>query len=64
MRRSPLLTVQVFCPHFARPVVAQRNEATERLVDCADKTQCATQETTASGVTVAIYPKECPVFRR
>jgi hypothetical protein len=64
MRRSPLLTIQIFCPHFERPVQAQRNEATERLVDCTSKGECASQSTTESGVTVAVYPKGCPVFTR
>jgi hypothetical protein len=63
MRRSPMLTVRVFCPHFERPVSAQRNEATERLVDCDSKGECATQETRESGVTVAVFPTGCPVFR-
>jgi hypothetical protein len=60
MRRSPLLTIQVFCPHFEKPVVAQRNEVTERLVDCAAKEECRTVE---AGTTVVVYPRGCPVFR-
>ena len=63
MRRSPLLTIQVMCPHFQRPVTAQRNEATDRLVDCVSKGECVTSETRESGVTVAVYPTGCPVFR-
>ena len=63
MRRSPLLTVQILCPHFARPVAAQRNEATERLVDCAEKDACAEAKVTASGATVVVRPPTCPVFR-
>ena len=60
MRRSPLLTVQVFCPHFEKPVIARRNETTERLVDCASKEECVKLE---EGTTIAIYPRGCPVFR-
>lgn len=60
MRRSPLLTIQVFCPHFERPIEAKRNEATERFVDCAAKDECVTRE---DGSTIAIYPRGCPVFR-
>lgn len=63
MRRSPLLTVTVFCPHFEKPVAAQANAATERLVDCSNKDECVVRETLASGVTVAVFPKGCPVFR-
>ncbi len=63
MRRSPLLVVQVLCPHFARPVQARRNEVTERLVDCDEKSLCATQQTSPSGLTLTVYPRTCPVFR-
>jgi hypothetical protein len=64
MRRSPLLSISIFCPHYERPVVAQRNEATEKLVDCASKRECVTETSAESGVTVAVYPAGCPVFRR
>jgi len=60
MRRSPLLTVQVLCPHFERPVYAKKNETAVRLVDCASKEECATTE---PGTTIVVYPKGCPVFR-
>ena len=60
MRRSPLLTVQVLCPHFERPVYAKKNETADRLVDCASKEECATAE---PGTTIVVYPKGCPVFR-
>jgi hypothetical protein len=63
MRRSPLLTIQIFCPHFERPVEARRNETTERLVDCTSKAECVTEKTADSGVTVAVFPKGCPVFK-
>jgi hypothetical protein len=64
MRRSVLLSVRVLCPHFERPVTVQRNEQTERLVDCSDKELCVTREMQPSGVAIAIFPSSCPVFRR
>jgi hypothetical protein len=63
MRRSPLLTVSILCPHFGRPVTAQRNEANERLVDCSDKDACAEVTVTEGGATVTVRPTGCPVFR-
>jgi hypothetical protein len=63
MRRSPLLTVSILCPHFGRPVAAQRNQANDRLVDCADKEGCVSVEVTASGAQVSVRPHTCPVFR-
>jgi hypothetical protein len=63
MRRSPLLTVQVLCPHFQRPVHAQRNQATDTLVDCESKDECATSVTTDAGAAIVVYPRGCPVFR-
>jgi nitrite reductase/ring-hydroxylating ferredoxin subunit len=59
MRRSQLLTINVLCPHFERPVSAQRNEATGRFVDCAAKAECVKVE---EGTTVVVYPVGCPVF--
>jgi hypothetical protein len=63
MRRSELLTVTVFCPHFERPVGASRNAANDRLVDCTSKHECAREERDERGVTVIIHPVGCPVFR-
>ena len=60
MRRGQLVTIQVLCPHFERPVEAKRNETTERLVDCAAKGECARTE---EGTTIVVYPQGCPVFR-
>ena len=40
MRRSPLLNVTVHCPHFGKPVQAQRNVAIDRLVACSDADAC------------------------
>lgn len=63
MRRSPLLTVTVHCPHFARPVQAQRNTATDRLVWCRDAAQCRDPAAPASdGEPARPYPHGCPVF--
>jgi hypothetical protein len=63
MRRSPLLTVTVHCPHFQRPVQAQRNAATDRLVACSDAEACRDPAATAHGGEHARpYPHGCPVF--
>jgi hypothetical protein len=64
MRRSEALVVTVMCPHFERPVRATQNAATERLVDCTAKTECASVTTDERGITVSVYPQGCPVFRR
>ncbi|MGZ3407357.1 MAG: hypothetical protein ACXVDD_22025 [Polyangia bacterium] len=63
MRRSPLLTVTVHCPHFDRPVQAQRNAAIDRLVACSDSEQCRDPNAAASGAEhTRPYPHGCPVF--
>ena len=63
MRRSPLLTVTVHCPHFDRPVQAQRNAAIDRLVACSDSASCRDPNAAASGAEHARpYPHGCPVF--
>ncbi len=67
MRRSPLLTVTVHCPHFDRPVEAQKNTAIDRLVACADSERCrdpAAPSTAASDAREPArpYPHGCPVF--
>jgi hypothetical protein len=67
MRRSPLLTVTVHCPHFDRAVQAQRNTAVDRLVACSDSDQCRDPNpngpTSSSGAEHARpYPHGCPVF--
>ncbi len=63
MRRSELLVVTVFCPHFERPVSASRNAVNERLVDCTSKRECVRESQDERGVVVATYPVGCPVFR-
>ena len=63
MRRSPLLTVTVHCPHFNRPVRAERNAAIDRLVSCSGAAEC--RDPTSSGRDgehVRPYPHGCPVF--
>ena len=63
MRRSPLLTVTVHCPHFDRAVQAQRNTAIDRLVACSDAEQCRDPNATAAeGEHARPYPHGCPVF--
>ena len=63
MRRSPLLTVTVLCPHFHKPVQAQRNGATDRLVSCSDADACRDPHPEAHGGEHARpYPRGCPVF--
>jgi hypothetical protein len=63
MRRSPLLTVTVHCPHFDKPVQAQRNVATDRLVACSDSEACRDARAEAHGNEHARpYPHGCPVF--
>ncbi|MGZ3427565.1 MAG: hypothetical protein ACXVCV_12995, partial [Polyangia bacterium] len=57
------LTVTVHCPHFDRPVQAQRNAAIDRLVACSDSEQCRDPNAAASGAEHARpYPHGCPVF--
>jgi hypothetical protein len=63
MRRSPLLTVTVHCPHFDKPVRAERNTAIDRLVSCSDAEACRDANAHASGHEHARpYPHGCPVF--
>jgi hypothetical protein len=63
VRRSILLKVAVFCPHFQRKVEASRNEAIDRLVACADSESCR-DPTPAPGASEAErpFPRGCPVF--
>ncbi|MDB4964741.1 MAG: hypothetical protein JWN44_430 [Myxococcales bacterium] len=64
MRRSPLLNVTVHCPHFDRPVQAQRNSAIDRLVSCSDAATCCDPNppTGHPGAHARPYPHGCPVF--
>jgi hypothetical protein len=67
MRRSILLKVAVYCPHFKRSVEATRNEAIDRLVACADSESCRDPAPAAGAVEGGAeharpYPRGCPVF--
>lgn len=67
MRRSSLLKVTVHCPHFDKPVVAERNLAIDRLVSCNDAERCRGAATVGPGVGRGAdharpYPHGCPVF--
>jgi len=63
VRRSILLKVAVYCPHFKRPVQATRNEATDRLVACDDSESCRDPAPADELPEHARpYPRGCPVF--
>jgi len=65
MRRSVLLKVAVYCPHFKRSVEATRNEAIDRLVACADSDHCrdpAPAPAPGEGEHARPFPRGCPVF--
>ena len=63
MRRSELLKVSVFCPHFARGVTALRNQAIDRLVACSESEACRDPAPPDSGAEHARpFPHGCPVF--
>jgi hypothetical protein len=65
VRRSILLKVAVFCPHFQRRVEATRNEAIDRLVACSDSESCRAPTSTSAAGTPEHdrpYPRGCPVF--
>jgi hypothetical protein len=63
MRRSVLLKVAVYCPHFKRSVEATRNEAIDRLVSCADSDRCR-DDAPAPNETGhhRPFPAGCPVY--
>jgi hypothetical protein len=63
VRRSILLKVAVFCPHFQRRVEATRNEAIDRLVACSDSESCRDPAPTdAPPEHQRQFPRGCPVF--
>jgi hypothetical protein len=63
MRRSELLKVSVFCPHFHRTVVADKNAATDRLVACAESDSCRDPAVAPSATEHARpFPHGCPVY--
>jgi hypothetical protein len=58
--------VSVFCPHFQRPVRAEKNQAIDRLVACAESEQCRQPTAPAmsndAGEVARPYPHGCPVY--
>jgi hypothetical protein len=65
VRRSVLLKVAVYCPHFKRSVEATRNEAIDRLVACSDSESCrapASAPADGSSEHERPFPRGCPVF--
>jgi hypothetical protein len=63
MRRSILLKIAVYCPHFKRSVEATRNEAIDRLVSCAESESCRDPAPADAGPEHARpFPRGCPVF--
>lgn len=57
MRRSVLLSVAVFCPHFNRTVEASLNDAIGRLVHCTAGETCRSGNDRSQP-----YPAGCPVY--
>ena len=64
VRRSELIKVLVFCPHFQRSVSAARNLTIDRLVSCDDAESCrdATPEAAPGHEHARPYPHGCPVY--
>ncbi len=66
VRRSELIKVLVFCPHFQRPVSAARNLTIDRLVSCDEAGACrdATPEAApgAGHEHARVFPHGCPVY--
>jgi hypothetical protein len=63
VRRSILLKVAVFCPHFQRRVEATRNDAIDRLVACDDSERCrAPVAPEGAHEHERPFPRGCPVF--
>jgi len=63
VRRSILLKVAVYCPHFKRQVQATRNEAIDRLVACSDSETCRDPAPSSDGQEhQRPFPRGGPVF--
>ena len=63
VRRSELIKVLVFCPHFQRPVSAARNLTIDRLVSCDDAGACRDAAPEPQGSEHArVFPHGCPVY--
>jgi hypothetical protein len=63
MRRSELLKVSVFCPHFKRTVAVDKNAAIDRLVSCDERDACR-QPAPPSSLSdhERPFPHGCPVY--
>ncbi len=62
MRRSVLLTVAVFCPHYNRTVAADFNDVTSRLVHCATQDSCRQTAEGMADYKNRPFPAGCPVY--
>jgi hypothetical protein len=63
MRRSLLLKVAVYCPHFKRSVEATRNLSIDRLVACSESDACRDPAPAEELPEHARpFPHGCPVF--
>jgi len=63
VRRSILLKVAVYCPHFKRGVEATRNEAIDRLVSCSSSESCRDPAPADDPPEhQRPFPRGCPVF--
>ena len=63
VRRSELIKILVFCPHFQRSVSATRNQAIERLVACDESEGCRDPAPAVHGTEHARpFPHGCPVY--
>jgi hypothetical protein len=63
VRRSELLKVSVFCPHFKRSVLADKNATIDRLVACAESDHCREPSLpTGTADHARPYPHGCPVY--
>jgi hypothetical protein len=57
-----LLKVSVFCPHFRRTVLADKNATIDRLVACAESEACREPNTPGTADHARPFPHGCPVY--
>ena len=63
MRRSELLKVAAYCPHFQRTVAVSRNLAIDRLVACDESESCRDPAPpSALPEHARPFPRGCPVY--
>jgi hypothetical protein len=67
VRRSELIKVLVFCPHFQRSVAAARNLSIDRLVSCEEAESCRDATPQVPGPDqghehARVFPHGCPVY--